>query len=131
MTHPLTFQGLSSFFLEHFSLLHEKCFLHSLIQPSYLPIISTTIWQILWVVHYSRVLPILLLHLHLFFFHKSGLWVVSPGIASRPSSINFFLTLSIVRIPTLSTLLICSFVTFSEYLPSSQFKQNISSPKCL
>src|SRR5450759_5932409 len=44
-------------------------------------------------------------------------------LASKPSSMNFFLTLSTVRIPTLSTLLICSLVTFSEYLPSSQFKR--------
>src|ERR1035438_4982176 len=43
--------------------------------------------------------------------------------ASSPSSINLFFTLSIVRIPTFNTLLICSFVTFSEYFPSSQFKR--------
>jgi hypothetical protein len=44
MTQPFTFQGLSSFFLEHFWQLHVKYFLRSLIQPFYLQAVAMTIW---------------------------------------------------------------------------------------
>lgn len=52
-TQPLTFQGLSSFFLKCFLLLHKIYFLHIPIQPSYQPVILMTTWHILLVDHYN------------------------------------------------------------------------------
>src|SRR5664279_2157115 len=72
ITQPFTFQGLSSFFLEHFLQLRERCFLQILILPSCLPVIVGTIWNNPWAVHCSRGLLIWLPYRHLISFHKYG-----------------------------------------------------------
>src|SRR3954453_11980159 len=80
ITHPFTFQGLSSFFLRCFLQLHVRCFLRTVILPSYLPANVTTILHILWAVHYSTRSLTWLQHHRQISFHKYGLLVAFPTL---------------------------------------------------
>jgi len=123
ITQPFIFLGLSSFFLKFLQPSHRIYFPHILAQPSCQQEVSKTIWHILQEVRCSKVESVFASTSPSIFFTYMLELCLRSIAASIPSSINRFLNRSMVRIPILRILLICSFVALSENAPSSQFNK--------